>query len=149
MIRILLSPIFALLLLVSCAPTHHIRGNFVEDEQLKKLKIGETTSQQVHDILGPPSSQELFVGKGWYYMGEKTETTAFLKPKVTKRHFYLLEFNDKDVLESVKKFDEKGIEISPDSSKTPTYGRDPSLLAEFINNIGRYEDPGARPRNKK
>jgi outer membrane protein assembly factor BamE (lipoprotein component of BamABCDE complex) len=149
MIRILFAPFCVFLLLASCSPTHHIRGNFVEDEQLKKLKIGETSAQQVHEILGPPSSQELFVGKGWYYMGEKTETVSFLKPKVTQRHFYLLEFNDQGILASVKKFDEKGIEIAPDSSKTPTYGRDPSLLAEFINNIGRYEDPGARPRSKR
>ena len=120
----------------------------MEDEQLKKLKVGESTAQQVREIIGPPSSQELFVGKDWYYMGEKTETVAFLKPKTIKRHFYILEFDDKGVLASLKKFDEKGIEISPDGSKTPTHGRDPSLLAEFINNIGRYEDPGSGRRRK-
>jgi outer membrane protein assembly factor BamE (lipoprotein component of BamABCDE complex) len=148
----MLKKIFAFLcfslILVSCTPTPHIRGNFVEDEQLKKLTIGQTTAQQVHEILGPPSSQELFVGKGWYYIGEKTETVSFLKPEVQKRHFYLLEFNDQNVLTSLKKFDEKGIDVTPDSSKTPTHGRDPSLLGEFINNIGRYEDPGARSRRK-
>jgi outer membrane protein assembly factor BamE (lipoprotein component of BamABCDE complex) len=148
MLKKIFAPLFVSLLLANCTPTPHMRGNFVEDEQLKKLTIGQTTAQQVHEILGPPSSRELFVGRGWYYMGEKTETVAFLKPKVQKRHFYLLEFDDKEILISVKKFDEKGIEISPDSSKTPTYGRDPSFLGEFINNIGRYEDPGARPRRK-
>lgn len=139
---------FFYLVLASCTPTQHIRGNFVEDEQLKRLKVRETTAQQVRAIIGPPSSQEMFVGKGWYYMGEKTETVAFLKPVITKRHFYLLEFDDKDILISIKKFDEKGIEVTPDSEKTPTYGRDPSLFREFINNIGRYEDPGARNRSK-
>ncbi|MFN7662847.1 MAG: outer membrane protein assembly factor BamE [Alphaproteobacteria bacterium] len=148
MLKILFSSFCLCLMLIGCTPTSHIRGNFLEDDQLKKLTLGKTTAQEVQEILGPPSNQELFIGKGWYYMGEKTETTAFLKPKVIKRRFYLLEFDDKAVLMSLKKFDEKGIEITPDGAKTQTYGRDPSFLGEFINNIGRYEDPGARSRRK-
>ncbi|MDC0348781.1 outer membrane protein assembly factor BamE [Alphaproteobacteria bacterium] len=148
MFKKLLISLFALVLFTACTPTHHTRGNFLEKSQLKKLVLGKPTAKEVLDILGPPSSQELFIGKGWYYMGEKTETTSFLVPKVEKRHFYLLEFNKKDLLMSLKKFDEKGIEIIPDKDKTPTHGRDPSFIGEFINNIGRYENPGSGRRRK-
>jgi outer membrane protein assembly factor BamE (lipoprotein component of BamABCDE complex) len=148
MFKNLLTSIFVLVLFTACTPTHHTRGNFVEKSQLKKLVLGKTTTKEVLDILGPPSSQELFIGKGWYYMGEKTETTSFLTPKVEKRHFYLLEFNKKNLLISLKKFDEKGIEIIPDKDKTPTHGRDPSFIGEFVNNIGRYENPGSGRRRK-
>ena len=133
----------ALLLQSGCVPVHHTRGNFIEKQQLEKLKIGVSTQQDVLSHLGPPSSHEMFIGRGWYYMGEKTVTTSFLTPKIEKRDFLLIEFNQKGILSAIKKFDERGVEITPDGDKTPTYGRDPSLLGEFINNIGRYEDPGA------
>lgn len=141
-------PVFLLLLLPSCVPVQHTRGNFLEKQQLAKLKVGKTTRAEVLTHLGPPSSHEMFIGKGWYYMGEKTENVSFLAPKVEKREFYLLEFNEKNILSAVKKFDEKGIEIKPDKDKTPTHGRDPSFIGEFINNIGRYEEPGATRRRK-
>ena len=134
--------------LTSCKPIHHTRGNFLEKQQLAKLKIGQSTRNDVLAHLGPQTSHEMFIGKGWYYMGEKTENMSFLKPKVENREFYLMEFNRSGVLTAIKKFDEKGVEIDPDKDKTPTYGRDPSFLGEFINNIGRYEEPGAG-RGKK
>lgn len=137
------SALFLALFLCECTPIQHTRGNFLEKQQLSKLKIGQSTRADVLTHLGPPSSHEMFIGKGWYYMGEKTENVSFLAPKIEKREFYLLEFNSKEILSSVKKFDDKGVEIKPDREKTPTYGRDPSFLGEFVNNIGRYEDPGA------
>lgn len=140
--------LLVLLGLTTCTPIHHTRGNFLESAQVKQLKIGKTTKAEVLNLIGPPTSYEMFIGKGWYYMGERTETVSFKKPVIKKREFFLLEFTPQDVLSAIRKFDERGIEIKPDGDKTPTYGRDPSLLGEFINNIGRYEDPGSRGGRK-
>ena len=136
------------LLLISCRPTINTRGNLFDPKLLDKIVVNKTSAAEVRQILGPPTSQEMFSGKGWFYMGEQTETYAFLRPKVLERRIYRFEFTDTGLVSQIKLYDAKGYEIKADSDKTPTYGRDPSFLAEFVGNIGRYEDPGNASRKK-
>lgn len=138
----------AALLLASCRPTISTRGNLFDPKLMDKILINQTSAAEVRQILGPPTSHEMFSGKGWFYMGEQTEAYAFLRPKVLERRIYRIEFNEAGIVRQIKIYDQQGVEIKPDSDKTPTYGRDPSFLAEFVGNIGRYEDPGAANRKK-
>ncbi len=135
--------------LCSCTPTVNTRGNLIESKMMSQVIPHKTSMAEVRALLGPPTSQEMFTGKGWLYLGEQTETVSFYKPKVVTRHVYLVEFNAQGLVEKVTPYDSKGYPIEPDKEETPTHGRDPSLLAEFIGNIGRYEDPGGGIRRKK
>ncbi|MEI8320850.1 MAG: outer membrane protein assembly factor BamE [Alphaproteobacteria bacterium] len=130
----------ALLSLTACSPTLNTRGNFIDLENLKKIKVGETSRGEVHEILGPPSSQELFTGKGWYYIGEQNTTRSFLAPKLLERHIVFIEFDKANMVTSIKQLDQQGYDVSVSSDKTPTYGKDPSALSEIFGNMGRYND---------
>ncbi len=130
----------SVLMMGGCSPTLHTRGNYIDLDNLKKIKIKETSRSDVHLLLGPPSSTELFTGKGWYYIGEQTTTRAFFKPDVIESHLILIEFDATDKVVKVERVDQTGYDISPDSDHTPTYGRDPSVLSEVFGNIGRYAD---------
>ena len=128
------------LALGGCAPTMHTRGNFTDLNQVKKIKVGETTRADVHMVLGPPSTQELFTGTAWYYIGEQTTTRAFFKPDLMARHVVIIEFDATDKVSAVHVKEEGWQEISPISEVTPTYGKDPSVLTEVFGNIGRYSE---------
>lgn len=137
-----------IMLLAGCTPSVNTRGNLFDPKLMDKITVNQTSATEVRTILGPPTSQEMFSGKGWFYMGEQTETYAFLRPKVVERRIYRIGFNNAGIVSEIKIYDSQGYEIKPDTDKTPTYGRDPSFLAEFVGNIGRYEDPGAANRKK-
>lgn len=126
--------------LTGCSSTLHTRGNLIDLDNLKKIRIKETTQAEVHEILGPPSTQTLFTSNGWYYIGEQASTQSFLSPKLLERHIVLIEFDENDKVSSLKKVEKSGYDISPDANKTPIYGRDPSVLSEVFGNIGRYSD---------
>lgn len=127
--------------LCACTPTFHTRGNFIEPELLAKVVPGKTTRGEVRLILGPPSTEGFLAGDEWYYIGEHTETVSFLKPKTTAYRLFIIDFDERGYVKSIKTIDQKTHHIEPVKAKTPTYGKDPSLVAEVLGNIGRYEEP--------
>ncbi len=140
---------FAILgLLSACTPTLSTHGNFVEPQMMEKIVPGKTTKGEVRLALGPPSTEGFLAGNEWYYIGEHMETVSFLDPKVTAYRLYVIDFDEKGYVKSVKTSDQKTHKIEPIKRKTPTYGRDPSVIAEFLGNIGRYEEPQDSRRRK-
>jgi outer membrane protein assembly factor BamE (lipoprotein component of BamABCDE complex) len=127
-------------LMAGCSPIIHMRGNLPHDEELNKVQAGVHTKGDVLKILGEPSIPELFEGKGWFYIGERTQEVSFLRPKVLTRRVTLIEFDDKDMVSSITTHDEKaGMDIEVSKRETPTLGRDPSIFREIFGNIGKYD----------
>ncbi|PLX29648.1 MAG: hypothetical protein C0582_03740 [Alphaproteobacteria bacterium] len=131
----------SLLFLSSCENTINIRGNLLTAEDMKMIKVGETTKEDLLSIAGPPTYTEQYGGKGWYYVGEETRTTSFFNPKVTERKVIYFSFSDKNVIQRIQIHDEsEGLEIKPIGDKTPTLGRDPALFKEIFGSIGKYDE---------
>lgn len=135
--------LFAIILsLASCKPVQHVRGNLVDLDEVKKIQVNKTTKAGIRDLLGPPSSQELFGQDAWYYIGDKVESKSFFDPKIMERVLLVVVFNKKGVVSSYEMKDlshQHEIDVSKES--TPVKGRDPSLLSELFGNIGRYSAP--------
>ena len=76
-------------------PRIDIRGNLPDPDLLAELEIGALSKQQVEEMFGSPSSVSTFGSENWYYISERTETTAFYAPEVVDRKVVVISFDDK------------------------------------------------------
>lgn len=135
-----------LVALAGCTPTLAKRGTFFEPEDIAALHVGVSTRADVLDRLGSPTQVGTFDDKTWYYVGQTTEQTAFLDPKVIERRGVVIVFDDAGVVSSLTSIDpEESRSINPVSRKTPTYGHETTVIEQLLGNIGR---PGGLNKGK-
>ena len=130
--------------LAGCAANVDQRGNLPEPEKLAQIRPGTTTRDQVSKILGTPSSTGVFDDKRWYYISRRTKQVAFLDPDVLDQQVYIVNFNDKGVVQGVDHKDLRdGREIRPAPGATPAPGRELTFLEQVLGNIGRFNKSGS------
>jgi len=123
----------------ACSPRVDTRGNAIHIEDVAEIKPGEHTRQHVLSKLGSPSAQTAFGDDAWYYISEKTETTAFLAPKLIERQVVVVKFDPHGVVTSVDVVDEQSAEnIEPIDRETPTAGNSLGLVEQLLSNVGRF-----------
>jgi outer membrane protein assembly factor BamE (lipoprotein component of BamABCDE complex) len=134
------------LLLAGCVPMVANRGNILDPDRLAEIKPGTSTREEVATKLGTPTQVSTFDEKIWYYFGQQTEQVSFLDPKVTERQTIAIAFNDDGVVTAVNKLSPNDVAaIDPVGRRTPTYGRETTVLEQLVGNLGR---PGKLGGNK-
>ena len=138
------------LALSACESRLDTRGNLLDPELVVEITPGEQNRDEVAAILGSPSSITLFGSDTWYYISQRTETFAFLVPKVTERKILVIKF-DKDG--KVAKVDTVGLEagqvIDPIQRKTMTHGNKMTVIEQLVGNLGRFKEASQRANRKK
>lgn len=123
----------------ACAPRIDTRGNAIPIEEVAKVEPGKHTRDHVLSTLGSPSSHSAFGEEVWYYISERTETTAFLAPELKERQVIVVKFNEHGVVRTVDVVDEKSAEaVDPVDRKTPTAGNSLGVVEQLLSNIGRF-----------
>ena len=128
------------ILVAGCQGRIDVRGNLPNPDLLQDIEIGHITKNEVVELLGSPSSISPFSGDTWYYISERTKTVAFFEPEILKRKVIVIMFDQKGVARELKSY---GIEdarrIQMVERKTPTAGRELTILKQLFGNIGRFE----------
>ena len=136
----------AAIIVAGCQGSIDVRGNLPDPDLLQDIEIGYITKDEVVELLGSPSSISPFSGDTWYYISERTKTVAFFEPKILNRKVIMIIFDQKGVARELKSY---GIEdarrIQMVERKTPTAGRELTILKQLFGNIGRFE--GASEEN--
>ena len=86
----------------SCSPIVENRGYVFDEKLLDQIKVNETISNDVMDILGSPSTTSAIDASTWYYIYSKAETVAFYNPTVTDRRVLAVSFDDDDKVNNLK-----------------------------------------------
>src|SRR6056300_1519076 len=121
----------------SCSPIVENRGYVFDEKLLDQIKVNETISNDVMDILGSPSTTSAIDASTWYYIYSKAETVAFYNPTVTDRRVLAVSFDDDDKVNNLKYYGlEEGKIISYVDRTTPTRGRELTVLQQLFGNIG-------------
>ncbi len=132
-------------MLAACSPTVAMRGNLVEDRRLAQVEVGRSTAAEVMETLGTPSTVATFDPTTWYYIGQRTEQTAFFQPEVVERRVVVVRFDDNGVLQEMQ---ELGVEDARDielvDRQTPTLGREMGFLEQMVGNLGRFRGSETR-----
>ncbi|MDQ3482772.1 MAG: outer membrane protein assembly factor BamE, partial [Pseudomonadota bacterium] len=96
--------------------------------------------------LGRPSFVSQFAPTDWYYVSRDTNTFAFRNPRVTEQTVLRVRFDQAGNVVSVDKTGREQIaSINPVNDKTPTAGRQRSLLEDIFGNIGTVNSAATPP----
>lgn len=147
----LAAPLSAILLagtVMSCAGVSDTRGNLPLTEVVDEIKPGRHTHREIVSMLGSPSTRATFEKQEtWYYIGEKTETLAFFKPKILERQILVIQFDKNGVVTKVEKLDaSNGQNISLVERITPTKGKELNVLQQILGNVGRFGKPESQSK---
>ena len=140
----------AAFLLAACQDNLQVRGNIPDEEVVAEIRPGVHGREDVVEMLGSPSTISTFQDTTWYYVGQKTEQFAFLKPEVVERTVLVISFDESGLVGETKSFTlADGREIDPVGRVTPTEGRDLTIMQQLFGNIGRFPtDVGSRERSR-
>ena len=136
--------LLAPLALAGCENVVDQRGFAATPGSVEKVEVGTQSREDIVRLIGSPSSVATFNPNVWYYISQKQETFAFLKPKITAQNVMQLSFNDTGRLQAIKKYDlEDAEKITMVSRITPTAGKELTVLEQIMGNVGRFAAPGA------
>lgn len=127
------------LTVAACSPTIDTRGNLAEKARLDQIQPGVSTRDDVAVTLGTPSTVGTFDENTWYYIGARTEKTAFFQPEVVERKVVVVRFDENGTVADIKELDQSaGQQVELVERTTPTAGRDMNFIEQMLGNIGRF-----------
>ncbi len=127
----------------SCAPMMATRGNYLDEDRMKKLQVGVNSKAEVEKTLGTPTTTDPFDTNTWYYIGEKTAAKAFFRPKVESRKIVVVYFDEQGLLKNAQQVDEKaGKSVETVKKSTPAPGREMNAFEQFLSNLGKFNQGG-------
>jgi outer membrane protein assembly factor BamE (lipoprotein component of BamABCDE complex) len=136
------SGLLAGLALIGCVPQVSNHGYRFDEASLAQIEPGQTTRDQVQQLLGSPSALTTFDGSVWYYVSQRTERISFYQEDVVNQDVVAIGFDDRGTVTSVERHGlERAHEVSLVERETPTAGSELSALEQFIGNIGRFNPP--------
>lgn len=137
-IPLLLSAGVALLAVGGCTPIVATRGNLVEQDRLARIQTGQTTRDQVQNILGTPTATSTLDPNTWYYIGRRTEQIAFYAPEVVEQKIIRIRFEFDGRVSELSQIDDKDArDIDPVARTTPTAGRDIGFFEQLFGSLNR------------
>lgn len=128
----------------ACQPTIDYRGYQARSGDLAKIQVGMPKAE-VEALLGSPSTTASIAlqGDSYYYISSRIEQTAFLDPKETDRQVFAVRFDANDQVVSFASYGmEDGQVVDISSRRTPTKGRELTIVQQLLGNIGRFKGPG-------
>jgi outer membrane protein assembly factor BamE (lipoprotein component of BamABCDE complex) len=130
--------------LAGCTKVRDVQGYYADEALIAAIQPGVDNRDSVMSTLGRPTFTGQFSPNDWYYVSRLTKNLAFNDPHPDTQTILRVRFDDAGNVTSV---DRRGVEqiasVSPSGDKTPTLGRDRSLLEELFGNIGAAGLPGA------
>jgi len=128
--------------LSACGNSVQLRGNTPEPEDIAEIQLGIHSRQDVIDLLGSPSTVSTFEDRRWYYIGQKTQEIAFMKPEVLDRSVLVITFDEAGLVESTSNYSlADAQDVDPVERVTPNEGRDLTLIQQLFGNIGKFSSP--------
>ncbi len=120
-----------------CSGYRESKGYMLDKELTSSISVGTDNKESVSKLLGRPTFTGQFNENDWYYVSRSSRNYAYSQPKIKEQTVLRVRF---DAAGNVVAVDRRGMEqvasIDPSSDKTPTLGRERSLLEELFGNIG-------------
>ena len=123
----------------ACSARVDTRGNLPDPDVAAQITPGEHNRNAVIDLLGSPSTTAVFEEEVWYYISQRTETLAFLAPKVVERQVLIVRFDRRGIVTAVEALgldDARTIEHV--ERTTPTAGNELTFIDQLVGNFGRF-----------
>ena len=125
--------------LTACVAQKEDRGYTKSQADFGRIIPGTSTSKDVLELLGSPSSFSSYGDETWYYISARKETVAFLAPEIVDQGAVAIVFNSNGVVMRVDEYTKdaaKNVAISTD--KTPTEGNRITIWQQLLGNLGKF-----------
>jgi outer membrane protein assembly factor BamE (lipoprotein component of BamABCDE complex) len=133
---------FAALVLIctacACTPLFENHGYAPADTDLDAVVVGQTTREELPDLIGRPASSGVLSESGWYYVQSRWRTYAFKAPVEIDRQVIAISFSDSGTVSNVERFglqDGKVVALSRRITESNIKGI--SLIRQLLGNFGR------------
>ncbi len=131
--------------LSACSKIERSRGYVPNAEELAAIEIGVDTKLTVQESLGSPSTVGTFDDNSWYYIRSRHQRIAFFREEVINREVVAIYFTEDGRVDDLAHFGlEDGFVVSYSTRKTPTRGRELTILEQLLGNVGRTSIPTPR-----
>lgn len=128
--------------LAGCSKIERHRGYVPDAADLAAIEIGADNKLTVRDSLGSPSTVGTFDDDTWYYIRSRHERMAFFAEEVIDREVVAIYFDEANQVEDIAHYGlEDGVVVSYSTRKTPTRGRELTILEQLLGNVGRASIP--------
>lgn len=128
-------------LLGACQPTIRNHGYLIDQASMNRVVPGQTSREEVYQLLGSPSSLATFDDRRWYYISQRTEQMSFYSRDIIGQDVYTVEFDERGLVSDVAQLDlDDAQEVDPSSDKTRTLGKELNLLEQLLTNVGRFNN---------
>lgn len=136
---VVLSLIAMLPLQTACIKNKENIGYTFDENTVERIRIGQSRTDYVRNVLGSPSAQSSYGTPVWYYISTEQEHIAFLNPSIKEQKILAITFNDKDIVSDMTYYSsENAKDISFSRDSVPTEGHDMNMLQQLLGNIGRF-----------
>ena len=123
-------------LIAGCGERLSSHGHSLDEHDLKSVKIGVTTKQDILFSLGKPSFEGAFNSGKIYYVSQTMVQPAGGRKETSQRDLFAFSFDENDILQSLTVTDQTtGLDIATLDSKTPTPGADFGVIEQIFANI--------------
>jgi len=126
----------------ACNPILRTHGYVPTNDKPQSVNPETDTKSSVLASLGNPSVKSTFDEQTeedvWYYISSVRQRYAYLRPQLEDRTVTAIHFNpDGQVTEVAEYGLEDGVPVNYEDRKTPTRGREISVLEQVFGTIGR------------
>ena len=131
--------IVCVIALGACSPKVAQRGVMPDIDAIASIVPQESDKTDVERRLGSPSSINMFGQETWMYIGETTETVAFLDRKVNERSVLIVTFDEKGVVQDIQAHGlDVARDVEPVERTTPTVGKNLTVIEQLMGNLNRF-----------
>ena len=118
------------------------RGFAATPGSVEKLEIETQSREDVVRLIGTPTAVSTFDPNVWYYINQRQEQFAFLKPTLAQQSIMQVTFADTGRVKDLKYYDLKDAkDVAMVSRVTPTSGKELSVVEQIMGNVGRFSGP--------
>lgn len=126
----------------ACNPILRTHGYIPTEEKPQAVNPDTDTKTSVLARLGNPSIETTFSEEleedTWYYINSVRQRYAYLRPQIQDRTITAIHFNVDGQVTKVAEYGlEDGVPVNYVDRKTPTRGRELSVLEQIFGTIGR------------
>ncbi len=124
--------------LAGCAETLDTHGTVIPPSQLAKVVVGQSTKDDVRQLLGTPASTGTLNEDRWYYVTSVVGNTAFKPHDLKSRRVLVLDFDpSSSVVQALTERTERDARpLDPNRAATGTAGQTMGFIEQMISNFG-------------
>ncbi|NBX86649.1 MAG: outer membrane protein assembly factor BamE, partial [Proteobacteria bacterium] len=125
-------------MLAGCAETINTHGQVILPSRLAQIKPGQTTRDEVLQLLGSPSTQGTMNDNRWYYITSTMGTKAFEPNNLKSRKVIIIDFDTASGTVSAlqEKTEADGQALEPVRNTTKTQGQSLGIVEQLFGNLG-------------